>query len=110
MWFTEGPQNNPPDGTVLADTGPFSPERGRSEFPAVLASSDADVNVVLQLRNAANDGNVKQQGFALLARVPLVVPVLGCLTIEAGQRLRLVTAGVAAGRVSASIVLSCNGA
>jgi hypothetical protein len=99
-WITEGLVTNPAAGAVLADSGPLP--AGEYGLPAVLVSSEVAVILVLQHRNAANNGNVRSHAIPVAAMTPFYLPPPGNETFSGGERLRLVVLAAVVGRMQAS--------
>jgi len=107
-WYTEGAKTNPANGEVLADSGPLTEGAvtlNSVPVPVVIISSTVNAMVVLQLRNPANDSTVASQGFAVGAHSPFVMPSFGSISLQSGQRLRLVLVGGVTGAMQGSLFL-----
>lgn len=98
-WITEGLQTSPSTGTLLADTGEV-PE-SNTEFTIVLTST-AVATVLLQRRNAANNGTLQEQIIKTLVNETQALQ-FGPIHCEEGERVRLVTSGLILGSVQGSI-------
>lgn len=65
-WATLGPQTNPLQGAVLADTGALQTDRAAGACDLFcLVSSTVAARLILERRNAANDATIFSQDFAL---------------------------------------------
>lgn len=109
MWHSEGQKVNPADGTVLADSGLMNAHVGRKLAPGLIVSSEQDANVVLLHRNAADNGNVWYQGFAIAGRRPFFLASCGAVALAPGERFRIETVGAVAGRIQATLIMCCDG-
>lgn len=97
--FSEGEKTNPPDGTILAQTGIL----GDGQWPVmIVVAGTASTTLRFERRNIDNNGNVQSQ----LIKVPLNTTLsfrLGTVDHLAGEHLRVVTVGSPIGLVQATI-------
>ena len=102
-----GKQTNPTSGDVLADTGAIGAAQGMGEGGGifavmVIASASADAEMVVQLRNAANDANVGDTHVFYIpaaGSVEFVFP----LEVEGAQRIRIAMNANLTGSAVASV-------
>lgn len=98
-WVTEGPQTNPPNGTVLADTGVLATDQPTGNLTLLLVGAgNVAATFRLERRNALNDTIVLSQ----LLGSPLSVRI-DALEYFNGERYRMTSFGSVVGSVQASL-------
>jgi hypothetical protein len=98
MWVTNDVFANPPQDTILAETGPLNP--GHLSVTLVLWSTPAGGLVDFLVRDAANVDDVMVQLFtAAPAVAPLVLPV----SVALNQRVIVRMADNFTGQIQASL-------
>lgn len=99
-WFSAGPQNNPADLAVLADTGAVT--TGNNTKAVVVVTASVQASVVLERRDAANATTLVSQFIRIPANDTRSID-MGNVALAANERLRVTQSGALAGVIHASI-------
>lgn len=99
-WFTAGPQTNPADQAILADTGAIT--IGNNTIATVVVTANAQASVVVERRDATNATTLTSQFIRCPANDTKVVS-LGTVALAINERLRVLNSGALAGIVQASL-------
>ena len=99
-WFSAGPQTNPADATVLADTGAIA--SGNNTGAVVVVTANAQANVIVEQRNAANNATVQSQFVRIPANDTRSID-FGSIQLAPSERLRVIQSGALTGVIHVSI-------
>ncbi len=98
-WSNSAVLTNPTDGTVVVDTGAFSPA---DLLLAVVGAGSVAYVYDVQYRNAANDANLAaQRRICLAGNDEFIFP--STLTVTAGERVRVLLVGSITGTLQMSL-------
>lgn len=99
-WYTAGPQTNPADQAVLADTGAIG--SGNNTPACIMVTANAQASVIVEQRNAANNATVASQFIRVPANDTRSLD-MGVISLGPGERLRVLQSGALTGVIHASI-------
>lgn len=103
---TQGTQTNPTTATVMADTGAITAAQGGAGIYEVLVTGSASASAIfsVQVRNAANDGNIGDvHSFRVAANTTVAIPYRFEL-LERSQRFRVMMHTNLTGDAEANVV------
>jgi len=100
-WNTEGPQSNPLNNVLLADTGPAD-DNNQHRLTAFVSTSIA-ARVDLELRDSTNTITLKSLPIFVLAGTSQSIPLTNEFFVNVNERIRLVLIGAIIGTISGSL-------